>query len=163
HGRAEPRNAIRGRRMFGFKAHFEGPASDAIELYFSSEVYVGVSAIEGGRTNVCGLAPEGRLRGFGFDFDEITRSIPALKERLAPLGRSMDWLATGPLVFRSVLRRPSRGNAYAAGDALSFVDPFTGSGILGAVITGTMAGECAAKGIDPREYLKMCRARLAAP
>jgi hypothetical protein len=163
HGRAAPKAGIRGRRLFGFKAHFEGPASDAIELYFSREVYVGVSAVEGGRTNVCGLAPERRLQGFHFDFDEIVHSIPALKERLAPLQRSMDWLATGPLVFRNVLRREMRGNTYAAGDALSFVDPFTGSGILAAVMTGTMAGECAAKGIASREYLRMCRARLAAP
>ena len=163
HGRTAPRTATGERRLFGFKAHFEGPASDAIELYFSGEIYAGVSAIEGGRTNVCGLAPERRLQGFGFDFDGIVRSIPALRERLAPLRRSMDWLATGPLVFRSVLRRPERRDVYAAGDALSFVDPFTGSGILGAVITGSMAGEYAARGIDSREYLKMCRDRLTAP
>jgi hypothetical protein len=162
HGRGGAQTAIRGRRLFGFKAHFEGPASDAIELYFAREAYVGVSAIEGGRTNVCGLAAERRLQAFEFDFDQIVHSIPALKERLAPLRRSMDWLATGPLVFRNVLR-PAPGKTYPAGDALSFVDPFTGSGILAAVITGAMAGECAANRIDSREYLKMCRARLAAP
>src|SRR5947207_689323 len=50
--------APRGARLFGFKAHFEGPPNDAVELYFFQGVYVGVAPIEDGRTNVCGLGPE---------------------------------------------------------------------------------------------------------
>src|SRR5689334_14618995 len=36
----------RGRRLFGFKAHFEGPVDDAVELFFFERCYVGVTSIE---------------------------------------------------------------------------------------------------------------------
>jgi flavin-dependent dehydrogenase len=49
-------------RLFGFKAHFSGPGNDTVELYFFDRCYVGVSTIENGATNVCGLAPERTLR-----------------------------------------------------------------------------------------------------
>lgn len=163
HGRDARHSPPRDRRLFGFKAHFEGPAGDSIELYFSRHTYVGVSPVESGRTNVCGLAPEWRLRQCGFEFDEILHSIPPLRERLRPVRRAMKWLAAGPLVFGNRLRRRPRQNAYPAGDALCFVDPFTGSGILAAVATGALAGASAASGIPVGEYLKVCRASLAAP
>jgi hypothetical protein len=163
HGRDSRNSPPRDRRLFGFKAHFDGPAGDAIELYFSHHTYVGVSPVESGRTNVCGLAPEWRLRQSGFEFDEILHSIPPLRERLQPLRRAMKWLAAGPLVFGNRLRRRPAQHAYPAGDALSFVDPFTGSGILAAVTTGALAGASAASGMPPGEYLRICRARLSAP
>lgn len=163
HGRAASDKPARGRRLFGFKAHFDGPADDAIELYFSRHAYVGVSPIENGRTNVCGLAPEWRLRQSGFEFDDIVDSFPPLRDRLRPLRRSMEWLAAGPLVFGNRFRHRGAQWTYPAGDALSFVDPFTGSGILAAVATGALAGTCAATGIAAAQYLKLCRAQLAAP
>ncbi len=163
HGRDASNAPARGRRLFGFKAHFDGPADDRIELYFFGHAYVGVSPIERGRTNVCGLAPESELRQFGFDFDEVIHSFPPLRDRLRPLRRSMEWLAAGPLIYGNRFRHRAAQWTYPAGDALSFVDPFTGSGILAAVLTGALAGACAASGIEAPEYLKMCRARLAAP
>jgi flavin-dependent dehydrogenase len=163
HGRDTANTPARGRRLFGFKAHFDGPAEDAIELYFSRYAYVGVNPVEGGRTNVCGLAPEWRLRQSDFEFDDIVDSFPPLRDRLRPLRRSMEWLAAGPLVYGNNFRRRGAQWIYPAGDALSFVDPFTGSGILAAVATGSLAGTCAAAAIQTSEYLKMCRARLAAP
>ena len=39
-------------RLFGFKAHFHGPATDAVELYFFDDFYVGVNSVEDGVTNV---------------------------------------------------------------------------------------------------------------
>jgi len=53
-------------RLFGFKAHFEGPSTDAVELFFDGQGYVGVSGIEQGLTNVCGIARESLLRRYGF-------------------------------------------------------------------------------------------------
>ena len=52
---------------------------------------------------------------------------------------------------------------YPAGDALSFVDPFTGSGLLAAVRSGAMAGKAAATGQPVAEYLRDCRASLRQP
>jgi flavin-dependent dehydrogenase len=150
HGRRS--SAPKGRRLFGFKAHFTGPADDAVELFFGPGSYAGVSAVENGATNVCGLAPESALAEHGFDIDRLIRSWAPLARRIEPLSRSMDWLVTGPLLFS----RNFGEDQYRAGDALGFVDPFTGSGILSAVVTGRLAGAAAARGVPAREYLRQC-------
>ena len=160
---ASGRSAIgaRGRRLFGFKAHFEGPLDDAVELFFFDRCYVGINAIEAGKTNVCGLAPEDFLRRFDFDFDAAIRQSPALSERIAPLSRSMKWISTGPLQFEQ--RFSERRDVYLAGDALSFVDPFTGSGLVAAVKTGALAGTSAARGIALGTYYAECKSKLKKP
>ena len=139
---AQGRHAIAkpGDRLFGFKAHFSGPADDAMSLFFFGEAYVGVNSVEGGKTNVCGLAPERLLRSHGFDIDELLQRNRPLRERISPLRREMEWLTTGPLVFGPA---SAVSNCYTAGDAASFVDPFTGSGMLGAITTGMLAGHAA--------------------
>jgi menaquinone-9 beta-reductase len=151
----------RGQRLFGFKAHFEGPTDDAVELFFFERCYVGVTSIEAGRTNVCGLAPESFLSRFGFEYDSIVMHCPALSERLKPLQRVIPWFSTGPLQYGQVFGDP--GQAYPVGDALSFVDPFTGSGLLAAVRSGAMAGRAAATGQPVTQYLRECRASLRQP
>lgn len=153
--------APRGDRLFGFKAHFSGPADDAVELFFFDGCYVGINSIEGGLTNVCGLAPESLLSSSEFDVDTILRCSPALRERLAPLSRSMGWMFTGPLLFGR--QHPSEGVGYLAGDALSFVDPFTGSGILSAIATGILAGKHAAGTVPLSEHLAACHRTIGRP
>jgi flavin-dependent dehydrogenase len=152
--------SLRGTRSFGFKAHFDGPADDGVELFFFNGCYVGVNAIEEGKTNICGLGPEDFLKGLNFDFDEVVRRSPALSERLEPLQRSIRWLCTGPLEYGQAFQCDG---VYRTGDALSFVDPFTGSGLLAAVKTGMLAGMAAAKGDPPSEYLAQCRSALKKP
>ena len=152
--------ATRGRRLFGFKTHFRGPIDDAVELFFSLQCYVGVNPIEGGLTNVCGLGPEDVLSKYHFDFDEFVRASPALADRLAPLTRAMPWISTGPLQYGQQF---SSANQYLAGDALSFVDPFTGSGLMAAVRTGYLAGHAAATEIPIQNYLDHCRKILKSP
>jgi flavin-dependent dehydrogenase len=152
-GRHAPAST-RGKRLFGFKAHFEGPADDAVELFFADHWYVGINAVEAGRTNVCGLAPEHVLAKYDFDFDRLVRESPALTARLAPLTRSMRWISTGPLQYAQKFNIADR---YLAGDALSFVDPFTGSGLLGGLRTGSLAGTAAVRAIPIPDYLAQCR------
>jgi flavin-dependent dehydrogenase len=147
-------------RLFGFKAHFDGPADDAVELYFFDGSYVGLNCVEGGRTNICGLAPERLLRQKNFDIDEFIQRSEALGARLSPLRRSMKWLRAGPLDFR---QNWTREDVYLAGDALSFVDPFTGSGLLSAVISGALAGQHAASRRPVAEHARACRDILAKP
>jgi flavin-dependent dehydrogenase len=161
---ATGRNAkagTRGNRLFGFKAHFEGPTEDAVELFFFERCYVGVTAIEGGKTNVCGLAPEGFLSSFGFEYDSIPLHCRALADRLKPLRRVMPWISTGPLQYGQAFEQTV--SAYPVGDALSFVDPFTGSGLLAAVRSGSMAGRAAALAQPVDQYLRECRASLRQP
>ena len=156
-----PGLAPKGKRLFGFKAHFRGPVGDAVELHFFSGVYVGINTVEDGITNVCGLAPEPFLRARGFDFDTVLAASEPLAERVRPLARSMDWLAVGPVSFGGGFR--SSDGPYRAGDALGFVDPFTGTGILNALLTGRLAGIAAARGIASAEYERDCRKALARP
>ena len=165
---AEPRivahgrklTAPKGRRLFGYKAHFSGPVDDTVAMYFFGRGYAGVSAIEGGFTNVCGLAPEDRLRACDFDLDTYTSKFVPLRRRISPLTRTMDWLVTGPLVFSTDVQPPSVEAEYRAGDALGFIDPFTGSGILSALETGRIAAESAAEGLRVEEHVARCRAAL---
>ena len=153
----------RGDRLFGFKAHFEGACDDAVELFFDEYGYAGVSGIEDGLTNVCGIAPESALRKYGFDFDEFLRRNRLLAERLSPLARKMPWIAAGPLAFSTPSRRAGGERLYPAGDALGFVDPYTGTGILNALLTGRLAGIAAARRAPAAEYLADCRTLLGRP
>jgi flavin-dependent dehydrogenase len=155
--------AQRSSRLFGFKSHFEGPSNDAVEVFFDGSSYIGVSAIEHGMTNVCGIASEAMLRRYNFRFDDFVNSSRALTERLSPLRRSMAWLSTGPLIFSDIWCDAAPARYYPAGDALGFVDPFTGSGILNALLTGRMAGWAAAQCMGADVYLRACRRTMSRP
>jgi flavin-dependent dehydrogenase len=158
HGRQA---AAAGRdRLFGFKAHFRGPVSDAVELYFFDGFYVGVNPVEDGVTNVCGLGPEAGLRRLGFDYDALVASGPALAERLRPMTRTLEWLSTGPLLYQSQLADPP-ADGLLAGDALQFVDPFTGTGMTIAMWTGGLAGRWVAENRPREEYYATVRAGIA--
>jgi flavin-dependent dehydrogenase len=150
--------APKGRRLFGFKAHFRGPMDDAIELFFFKNGYVGVNPIEDSQTNVCGIVAEEFLR----DLDAVVYGFPPLAARLRPLSRVMRWLTTGPLTLRNGWS-PASAAQYIAGDALSFVDPFTGSGLLNALVTGGLAGAAASCDSPVPVYLDECRRRLERP
>jgi menaquinone-9 beta-reductase len=155
HGRKS--SAVPGKRHFGFKAHFDGPIDDALDLFFFSSCYVGINCVENGRTNVCGLAPENLLRTHNFEIESLMELSPALRDRLNPLRRSWDWLITGPLVYRNAWTEESREGVYLAGDALGFVDPFTGSGMLSAIATGQIAGNSAAVRLPAAHHIRKCR------
>ncbi len=162
-GRRGDRAESRGKRLFGFKAHFNGPAHDAVELYFFKGCYVGINCVENGITNVCGLGPERLLTSFNFEIDELVHSFAPLSARLTSLQRSMKWLNVGPLVFQNHLKQEPEPGVYSAGDALSFVDPFTGSGLLSAALTGELAGSYASQGFTSADHRKACRKALAKP
>jgi menaquinone-9 beta-reductase len=154
-------NGAKGKRLFGFKAHFAGPVNDAVELYFFPGGYVGVNPVEGGLTNVCGLGPEDLLRKLDFSVDALISRVPALQTRVSPLKRAWDWLFVGPLVFENRLNTSL--DAYYAGDALSFVDPFTGSGMLSALHSGALAGGLLAQGASAEEYQRQAAQALSRP
>jgi flavin-dependent dehydrogenase len=158
HGRQAPARA--GARFFGFKAHFRPPASEslaeAVELFFFEGGYAGLSTVEDGIWNVCGLAPEAALRSSGFRPEALLPE--GLLARLAPCAQAFEWLTTGPLVFRNEFRE--HADFYLCGDALGFVDPFTGSGILSALLSGRLAGRAASRGSPRAEYYSDCRRTL---
>lgn len=143
-------------RLFGFKAHFRGPVSDAVELYFFNGFYVGVNPVEEGLTNVCGIGPEAGLRSLTFDYDALVNSNHPLADRLRPLQREWPWLSTGPLLYETRLPDPPM-DTFLAGDALQFVDPFTGTGMAIAIWSGSLAGKFAAENRPKSEYYARIR------
>jgi flavin-dependent dehydrogenase len=159
------RNAVatKGQRTFGFKAHHAGPATETIELHFFDGCYVGVNPVEDGLVNVCGLGPESILREHGFAYDTLCDRSTTLRARRESLTRTMDWLSVGPLVYKNRFREASQENVYPVGDALGFVDPFTGSGILNALLSGSLAGRAAANEESVHDYMKNCSRRLHRP
>jgi menaquinone-9 beta-reductase len=152
-----------GRRLFGFKAHFAGPVNDAVELFFFRRCYVGVSAVENGITNICGIAPEHVLRACGFQIDDLLGGWRPLACRVDPLLRKSPWFKVGPLVFGGQWQQLAGRNIYPAGDALGFIDPFTGSGLVNAVGTGRLAGLAASRGTSVEDYLSHCRRAVRRP
>ena len=148
HGRHLQQKA--GNRLFGFKAHFTGAASDVMSLYFFDGAYVGINGIENGLVNVCGVAPEALLKAVRFQINDLLHRHRPAADRISCLRRTMDWLITGPLVFGP---SPQPEHCYPAGDSAAFIDPFTGSGMLSALTTGILAGRAAARSDFPAAYL----------
>jgi len=162
HGAAPRPGDPRGQRYFGFKAHFQGDPPAPLTLYFDRSTYVGVNQVEGGFTNVCGIAPESELAQVRFRIDDFLATLPGLPALLEPLRRSMNWITTGPVLYRQDFNL-YYNRRYLAGDALSFLDPFTGSGQLCALLTGAIAGFCAAHHTPVDAYLRLCQGALRRP
>ena len=154
----------RGRnRLFGFKAHYRGVVDDSVALFFFDGCYAGMSAVEGGAINICGLAPERLLRECTFQPERLLARCEPLWSRMQGLERVFDWLTTGPLVPGLAPRGRPEPLVYPAGDALGFIDPFTGSGILNAMLSGRSAGTAAATGLAADDYLAAGRLALRRP
>lgn len=149
----------KGRRQFGYKAHIRGRQNDAVELYFHSSGYTGVNPIEDGLTNVCGLASEDGLQRHHWNPLDFLLAQPHLAPRLQGCQLALDWLFTGPLEYG--LTPPSPG--YAAGDALNFTDPFTGSGMLCALLSGRLAARSFHEQKSEREHRASARQLLGSP
>lgn len=151
HGRAT--TARGGERLFGFKAHYRGRSDGEVALFFFDNCYVGVSAVEGDVINVCGLAPERLLQECAFQPEDLLSRCDALQARMNGFQRSFEWLITGPLVTGWAKVDHTESLVYPAGDALGFIDPFTGSGILNAMSSGSNAGTAAARGVPVATYI----------
>ena len=123
---------------FGFKGHFLGHYPSRVDLHFIPGGYLGVSPVEDGRVNVCALVEKRLVREAG----AIVRTI---------LGESyqQEWpfLYTGPLNPGGVIPGGRSGSSSAdvleAGDAVAFLDPFTGDGISLALRSGRLAAQAA--------------------
>lgn len=161
-GGAPRAGSPQGPRYFGFKAHFQGVPLHPLTLYFDRSVYVGVNQVEGGFTNVCGLAPEPQLAAVHFRIDDFLATLPGFCPLLEPLRRAMNWITTGPVLYRQNFN-PYCNQQYPAGDELSFLDPFTGCGQLCALLTGATAGFCAALHTPPEAYFSLCKGALRRP
>lgn len=119
-------------KWIGLKAHVRGiPLSANLEMHSGSIGYLGITPIEGGWNNLCGLF-------------KIDRSIPARHEQLLPayllkngnsrLAESLasaEWKPdsfTAVAGFRLGLQKPEPG-LLCLGDSHAIIPPFTGNGM----------------------------------
>jgi flavin-dependent dehydrogenase len=132
----------RAHRNFGFKRHYRGPQPESIDLYSFRRGYLGVSPIEGGETNVCGLVHESRLHQHKGRWDAF---VEMLRNEEAPLdamyGRyepAQDhFLSSEPVIFRA--RSAVEGGVMMIGDASGVIDPLTGNGMAMAMQSALLA------------------------
>lgn len=127
-----------------FKAHMVDAQIQPghCEIYVYRGGYGGVNAVEGGRFNHCFIVRADLVRGLDNDAERVVREIVMTNQRARQtLGEARTvtpWLAVAlPWYGRREL--VPRNGLITIGDAASFIDPFTGSGMLMALESGEIA------------------------
>ncbi|MDX6611765.1 MAG: hypothetical protein QOD75_951 [Blastocatellia bacterium] len=139
-------SAKRPASIVAFKAHMEdaGIAPGACEIYFYRGGYGGLSHVEGGLSNLCFIASARDVRDCGADPERVMRSVVCENVRAAQtLARARsrsEWLAVSLDSFGRRSLAPASG-LLTIGDAASFIDPFTGSGMLMALENGELVAD----------------------
>ncbi len=145
-----------GHLAIGLRAYFEGVEMDegAAEHYFDAGIPFGygwIFSLGRGRANVGVVTRYDAYRTLGRTLPGIFRGFvetnPHARKRLAGAAR------TGPMATRLLPLGTQAGTNHAAGllvagDAGSFIDPFTYEGIYSAVRTGKLAGETAVEALS---------------
>ena len=134
----------RRRQLVAFKAQLRNTrvASGSCEIYFYPGGYGGLSTIEAGLTNLCFIVNARDLRACNSDADRVVREIVFRNRRASHTLRdavgNSEWLAVSLEGFGRHSPTPVEG-LLTIGDAASFIDPFTGSGMLMALESGELA------------------------
>jgi flavin-dependent dehydrogenase len=140
------------RRLVAFKVHLEGTraAEGACEIYFYRGGYGGLSGVERGLSNLCFIVAARDVRALGSDAGRVMREVVMKNRRAAETLKdarvNSAWLAVALEGFGRFRVAPAPG-LLAAGDAASFIDPFTGSGMLMALESGELAASVIARHI----------------
>jgi menaquinone-9 beta-reductase len=130
--------------LVAFKAHLLDAkvASGACEIYFYRGGYGGLSSIENGLSNFCFIASARVVRECGADPESVMREVVCQNRRAAQALEDAQactpWLAVALEGFGRHTVTPTCG-LLSIGDAASFIDPFTGSGMLMALESGELA------------------------
>jgi 2-polyprenyl-6-methoxyphenol hydroxylase-like FAD-dependent oxidoreductase len=116
---------------FGLKAHVRGLATRRdLEVHLGNAAYVGVSGIEGGWANVCGLFRRQRIESK--DANPLPARLRAagldeLAGRLEAAETDEDSLCS--VAAMNFQGRPPSGAGACIGDAYAMIPPFTGNGM----------------------------------
>ncbi|MDQ1559259.1 MAG: hypothetical protein QOD32_2319 [Pyrinomonadaceae bacterium] len=157
---AKVRNGARGvaspssKRMplVAFKAHLENVGGDegVCEIYFYRGGYGGLSRVENGLSNLCFIVAAQDVRARASDAERVMREIVMSNARAAETlcGARVrsEWLAVALESFGRRELVPCEG-LLTVGDAASFIDPFTGSGMLMALESGELAAACVGRAL----------------
>jgi flavin-dependent dehydrogenase len=152
-GSTTPEKKMRERAsLVAFKAHLVGARGLAMnesssrasrcEIYFYDGGYGGLNNVEGAVSNVCFIVGTKDVRRCGGDAERVLHEIVFRNERarhaLAESRAVTRWLSVALESFGRGELAPAPG-LLAIGDAASFIDPFTGSGMLMALESGETA------------------------
>ncbi|HLL16903.1 MAG TPA: NAD(P)/FAD-dependent oxidoreductase [Pyrinomonadaceae bacterium] len=138
--------------LVAFKAHLENASGGegVCEIYFYRGGYGGLSRVEKGLSNLCFIVAARDVRARASDAERVMREIVMSNARAAETLRgarvSSEWLAVALESFGRRELIPCEG-LLAVGDAASFIDPFTGSGMLMALESGELAGACVVRAL----------------
>lgn len=162
-----PGGRARRRRLVAFKAHLEGAcvAEGACEIYFYKGGYGGLSSVERGLSNLCFIVSARDTRACAGDAERMMREVVAANRRASETLKEArpvsTWLAVALEGFGRFCVAPAPG-LLAIGDAASFIDPFTGSGMLMALEGGELAATVIARALAIKDTGGLCDATLAA-
>lgn len=147
---APPSRPKRAAKLVAFKAHLEGASGveGDCEIYFYDGGYGGLSRVEGGLSNLCFIASARDVRACNSSPERVMREVVSqnhrAKETLARARAHSAWLSVALEGFGRGRLVPAAG-LLAVGDAASFIDPFTGSGMLMALESGELAAAAIAR------------------
>jgi menaquinone-9 beta-reductase len=142
----------RSHRNFGFKRHYRAAVPrTTIDLYSFERGYLGVSAVENGVTNICGLVHASRISGLKGGWEAFIETIRGEELRLEQLYASHqptqpNFLSSDPVIFRS--RAPVENGIWMIGDASGIVDPLTGNGMAMAMQSAAIAARWIGRMLD---------------
>lgn len=128
-------------------AYLEGVAQDGTrgEIFLAPPAYAIVNPVRPDRVNLSLVVPaavarreKGRLAAY---FDHAVAGFPHLGPRLRAARRVSPVRGLAPLAYR--VAAPRHGGVLLAGDALGFLDPFTGEGLFAALRSAELVAEVA--------------------
>ncbi|HZE63144.1 MAG TPA: NAD(P)/FAD-dependent oxidoreductase [Pyrinomonadaceae bacterium] len=140
------RSSKQKRGLVAFKAHLENTrvTPGACEIYFYVGGYGGLSEIEHGLSNLCFIVSASEVRRCGSDPDRVLQEVVMQNSRaaetLCEARLRSPWLSVSLEGFGRKTLAPANG-LLTIGDAASFIDPFTGSGMLMALESGEVVAE----------------------
>lgn len=141
-----PQSKQARRRLVAFKTHLENArlAEGACEIYSYPRGYGGLSSVEDGLSNLCFIVAADDVRLCGSDPERVMREILMKNRRaattLAEARSCKPWLSVSLEGFGRRTPAPAPG-LLTIGDAASFIDPFTGSGMLMALESGEVVAK----------------------
>lgn len=164
--------------LVAFKAHLENVrgGKGICEIYFYRGGYGGLSEVERGFSNLCFIVTAEDVRARASDAERVMREIVMSNARAAETLRGArvrsEWLAVALESFGRRELVPCEG-LLTVGDAASFIDPFTGSGMLMALEGGELLSACVGRALPElraggsfaslgTNYRELYRARFAA-
>lgn len=132
--------------LVAFKAHLKNTkvAPGACEIYFYPGGYGGLSTVEAGTSNLCFIISAEHVKRCNSDPETVMRECVMKNRRAAhtleTAEASSEWLSASWDRFGRQSPSPAPG-LLSIGDSASFIDPFTGSGMLMALESGELVAQ----------------------